>query len=416
MIGHTFRSLRHRNYALYFSGQLVSFTGSWMQSAALMWLVYELTSDPLWPPLMLVAAVGPTLFLGPLGGALADHYPKKRLVFATQAAFLIGAAALAISVASDSVNPIVLLAIQFVNGIVQSVDLPARLAFVPELVPKEDLINAIGLNSLTFNAARALGPAVAGGFFFAAKAAVERNHWHGSAALLGTIACCTLNALSYVAVLTALAFIRTRHLFTAPRIRGRFWDGLRFLRKKTGLFALILLTGMLSIFGWPLLTLLPAYTKSVLGLEERAYSFLVSALGAGALVGSIVTASYGTPERRERCLIIGVLGSLLGLLGLILTTTILAAVPSCMLFGFGLVLYLSTGQSTMQLRSPDSARGKVMALWAMTLSGSSIPGHLLAGRAAQVYPLTSVLWAMEIGVVVAAVGIMALALSGKLKA
>src|SRR5437773_4948265 len=162
LLGRTFRSLRHRNYSLYFIGQVVSFTGSWMQSTALMWLVYALTNDPLWPPLMLVAAVGPTLVLGPLGGSLADRYSKKRLIFATQSAFLASAAVLSLVVASDLADPLLLLLLQFLNGLVQAIDLPARLAFVPELIPREDLINAVGLNSLTFNVARALGPALAG--------------------------------------------------------------------------------------------------------------------------------------------------------------------------------------------------------------------------------------------------------------
>src|SRR5262245_29511380 len=140
MFAHTFRSLRHRNYAWYFSGQIVSFTGSWMQNAALMWLVYEMTSQPIWPPVLLVAAVGPTLLLGPLGGALADRWAKKWLVFSTQCCFLGCSSALTLSLILDWHSPWLLLALQLISGVVQGIDLPARLAFVPELVPKDDLI------------------------------------------------------------------------------------------------------------------------------------------------------------------------------------------------------------------------------------------------------------------------------------
>jgi hypothetical protein len=129
----TFRSLRHRNYRLYFFGQIVSFTGSWMQNAALMWLVYEATGDPLWPPMLLVAQVGPTLLFGPLGGSLADRVSKRKLVAATQLAFLVTSLILVGLVAGNLAVPFVLLGFNFCNGLIQSVDLPARLAFVPDL-------------------------------------------------------------------------------------------------------------------------------------------------------------------------------------------------------------------------------------------------------------------------------------------
>ncbi|HUR54383.1 MAG TPA: MFS transporter, partial [Gemmataceae bacterium] len=161
----TFRSLRHRDYRLYFLGQIVSFTGTWMQSAALMWLMYDRTGDPRWPSWLLVAQVGPTLLFGPLGGALADRVPKRDLVIRTQTAFLANAVLLGFVVALDLGVPWLILVLVAANGVIQAIDLPARLAFVPDLVPREDLVNAVGLNSLLFNAARAVGPAVAGLLF-----------------------------------------------------------------------------------------------------------------------------------------------------------------------------------------------------------------------------------------------------------
>ena len=135
----TFRSLRHRNYRLYFLGQIVSFTGSWMQSAALMWLMYDRTGDPRWPSWLLVAQVGPTLLFGAWGGALADRVPKRQLVIRTQTAFLVNAVLLAAMVALDLAVPWLVLALMVMNGVIQAIDLPARLAFVPDLVPREDL-------------------------------------------------------------------------------------------------------------------------------------------------------------------------------------------------------------------------------------------------------------------------------------
>ena len=157
-----FRSLRHPNYRRYFLGQLVSFTGSWMQSAALMWLLYDRTGDVRWPSYLLVAQVGPTVLLGPWAGHLADRWPKRDLIMVTQAAFLANAVALAVLVAVGWAAPLLVLGLQLLSGIIQAVDLPARLAFVPDLVPREDLINAVGLNAMLFNSGRALGPAAAG--------------------------------------------------------------------------------------------------------------------------------------------------------------------------------------------------------------------------------------------------------------
>ncbi len=147
----TFRSLRHRNYRRYFAGQIVSFVGTWMQSTALMWLMYDRTGDPRWPSWLIVAQIGPTILLGPWGGALADRRPKRQLVLTTQTAFLLNAVVLTAVVASGFALPALILALVAVNGVIQAVDLPTRLAFVPDLVPKEDLINAVGLNSLVFN-------------------------------------------------------------------------------------------------------------------------------------------------------------------------------------------------------------------------------------------------------------------------
>jgi MFS family permease len=167
----TFRSLRHRNYRRYFLGQIVSFIGSWMQSSALMWLLYDRTGDPRWPSWVLVSQVGPTVLLGTWGGGLADRRSRRGLIFTTQSAFLCHAILLALLIAFDLIPPEFVLVLMAVSGVIQAVDLPARLAYLPDLVPTEDLINAVGLNSLLFNSARALGPALAARLFLVADVA-----------------------------------------------------------------------------------------------------------------------------------------------------------------------------------------------------------------------------------------------------
>lgn len=405
----TFRSLRHRDYRRYFYGQIVSFTGSWMQSAALMWLMYDRTGDPRWPSWLLVAMVGPTLLLGVWGGHLADRRPKRSLILFTQSAFMVNAALLALFVATGLAVPAVVIGLQVVSGVVQSIDLPARLAFVPDLVPKEDLINAVGLNSLLFNSARAVGPAIAGLFFLLADALAPLFP-DANAVTVGAAGCFGLNALSFLAVLVALRGITAGHESPvhadgAPR---SMLDGVRYLWKHPTLGGLVVCTLVVCIFAWPVLTLLPAYTRLTLGLAEKSYSVLVSSLGAGALVAALLTATYGTVARRGAFLVFGAAVAACGIASLAAVHDLPAALVACGCVGFGLILYLSTGQSTLQLAVPDAVRGRVMALWAMTLSASAPLGHLIAGQAVIAFGVQPVLLAMAVGVGCVALGLLAI--------
>ena len=405
----TFRSLRHPNYRRYFYGQIVSFTGSWMQSAALMWLMFDRTGDPRWPSWLLVAQVGPTLLLGTWGGHLADRVAKRRLVMATQAAFLVNAALLTVLVAAGLAVPALVLALQVVGGVVQAIDLPARLAFVPDLVPRDDLINAVGLNSLLFNSARAVGPAVAGVLFLAAGEVVPLLPAGANPVTLGAVGCFGLNAVSFLAVLLALRGIRVEPR-TTVEINGprSALDGVRYLRARPVLGGVVCCTLVLCVFGWPVLTLLPAYTRQVLGLAEKSYSVLVSSLGAGALVAALATATFGSSGRRAAFLVLGAAATAAGLFGLAAAGDLAAAAGCCACVGFGLILFLSTGQSTLQLAVPDDVRGRVMAVWAMTLSASAPIGHLLAGEAVTEFGVSRVLLGMAAGTAAVAAGLAAL--------
>ncbi|MBA4189602.1 MAG: hypothetical protein C0467_16575 [Planctomycetaceae bacterium] len=395
----TFRSLRHRNYRRYFFGQIVSFVGSWMQSAALMWLMYDRTGDPRWPSWLLVAQVGPTVLLGNWGGGLADRYPKRKLILITQSAFLVHACVLTLLIACNLAVPGLLLALMVVSGMIQAVDLPSRLAFVPDLVPKEDLINAVGLNSLLFNSARAIGPALAGLVFLLANMMLPELPPGTNPVTVGAVACFALNSVSFVAVLFALQGIHV------PGDSGKkkqgtasAWDGVRYLRANRAFGGLVLLTLVICIFGWPLITILPAFTRLRLGHNEQTYSLLVSTVGAGALFAALTTATFGTTARRWKFLVIGAASTAIGLFWVSQADTVILAAMGCGIAGFGLILYLSTGQSTLQLAVPDARRGRVMALWAMTLSASAPLGHLLAGQAVTAFGVEPVLLAMASGV------------------
>lgn len=195
----TFRALRHRNYQLYFWGQFISVTGSWAQSAALTWLAYELTGESLWASLVGAMQVLPTFLLGVWGGSLADRWPKRPLIFLSQATLLLLAILLGSLVLLGQITPWHLLAIATAAGIVNALDLPARLAFVIDLVGRDDLPNAIALNSLLFNAARAVGPAL--------SAVVFAQLGAGQTGQMAAGVCFLINGLSFVAVLAALAWM-----------------------------------------------------------------------------------------------------------------------------------------------------------------------------------------------------------------
>ncbi|MBN9117669.1 MAG: MFS transporter [Planctomycetes bacterium] len=397
----TFRSLRHRSYRRYFLGQIVSFVGTWMQSAALMWLMYDRTGDPRWPSWLLVAQIGPTFLLGPWGGALADRHPKRQLIVTTQTIFLLNAMALTVVMGSGFAAPLFVLALLALNGIVQAVDLPARLAFVPDLVPKEDLINAVGLNSLVFNSARMVGPALAGALFILANAAKPFLPDDAHPVTVAATACFALNALSFLAVLRALRGIPEPPAHPKAAERGSIWDGLRYLRDHPAMGGLVVLTFVVCVFGWPVVTVLPAYTRLRLGLKEDAYSLLLSALGAGALGAALATATFGRVGRRGTFLLVGLAAGAAGMIGLGFADRTWISGACCATIGFGLILYLSTGQSALQLAVPDEKRGRVMALWAMTLSASAPLGHLVVGEAVTALGVGPVLLGMGAGIVLA---------------
>ncbi len=372
---HTFRSLEHRNYRLYFIGQGISLIGSWMQTTALIWLAYDLTHQARWPAFIMVAMIGPTLFLAPWAGSLADRIPKHKLILRTQVGFLLSATILTILVALGWINVWILLAMMLCHGVVQAIDLPARLAFVPELVPREYLINTVALNSAQFNTARAVGPAIAG---------LAMIHF-------GPALCFLINAVSYLAVLAALLAMRDipEHVHPEPGNRG---GGFAVLRRDPQLMLLILLAGLASVAGWPLLSLLPAYAERVLHEKESAYSAMLSSVGIGALLAALTVATFSTENRQKAILIVGVgcVGS--ALQGLCQVEMLTPAMLYCGLFGFGMILFFATGQAVVQLGVTRANRGKVMGVWAMMLGGGAPVGNLIFGPAADEWGVTTVIF------------------------
>ncbi|HJT76382.1 MAG TPA: MFS transporter, partial [Gemmataceae bacterium] len=365
----TFRALRHRNYRLYFLGQLISLLGTLAQGAALTWLAFQLTHASRWPALISAAQVAPAFFLGPLGGALAERWCKRSLIFWTQAAYLVLAFALAALVLSGVAQPWHLLVIALGNGLVNALDLPARLAFVMDMVGPEDLGNAVALNSLLFNVARAVGPAVGGPLLL----------------YLGAGPCFLLNGLSYFAVLAALAAMDVALLRPTPAgarkhgtLRG-ILGGFGYLRRRPWLAGLILLSGVMTFFGWAFMVLLPALAERQMGIHEGGYCLMLSATGVGALLAAFVVASLDRRERRPLFLVAGAWLSVVALFGLAQAHSLGGGLFWCALLGFGLILFFPTCQAVVQLGSSDTNRGRIMGIWVLVQAATQPVGNLASG-------------------------------------
>lgn len=384
----TFRALRHRNYALYFTGQLVSLTGTWMQTAVLMWLVHEWTGQSRWPAWMVAAQVGPTLLLGPLGGSLADRFPRRPLLLLTQAILGVLAFVMTLVVALGIQSPLLLIGLCLVSGVVVSVDFPARLAFVMRLVGREDLTNAVAMNALQFNLARMIGPALAAVLL----------PW------LGPSVCLFLNGLSYLAVLLALLAMREGEMHAEAVVtrRPRLGEGFSYLASRPRLLLLLVLTGLLSLFGWPVLALLPALVTTQLQGAQNEYSLLLSAIGLGALLAALTVATFGTAPRRMTFLVLGVVLAAGSLLLLAQTTTVWLALLAAGGVGCGLVCFFATSQATTQLSAADHNRGLIMGIYSSVISGGQPLGNLILGPLADRWSVSGVIATQGLAILLAA--------------
>jgi MFS family permease len=395
-LGRPFSSLRHRNYRLYFFGQLISQTGSWVQITALMWLAFELTQSNRWPAWIVGLHVFPTCLLGPWGGVLADRFPKRWLIFWMQACFMCLSVVLATIVLAGLVRPWHLLVLASVSGSVNALDFPARLSFVIEMVGRRDLVNAVGLNASLFNGARAVGPAI-GGFLLL---------W------LGPGWCFALNAVTYLGVLVGLARMDVKAAGPGLAAGGLRYvlEGFGYVLRHSRMAWLLALVAVIGFFGWPFLALLPAFAHDILGLEEGGYSTLLSATGFGALTAALTVATFGSMERPGWFVATGVFFFIIALMLLALSMVqhIAAAALCCSLVGFGLVLFFATCQSVVQLAAEDTNRGRVMGVWSMVVSGAQPLGNFLAGPTADRWSVPVTLRGQAFACGLALVGVLAL--------
>src|SRR6266403_2510262 len=366
---HTFRALRHRNYRLFFWGQLVSLIGTWMQQTAMSWYVYQITNSKLL--LGVVSAVGsaPMMRAAIWGGALADLYPKRSILVATQAAQMSCAFLLAAGVWLGFATTPFIIIIAALNGVARGFDMPARQAFTVEMTSREDLLNAISLNSSIVNGARVVGPSVAGLMIGA----------------VGVAMCFFLNGLSFVAVIAGLLMMRLPRFERKIEIasaREHAWEGIVYSMRHQRVRTILLLFLAVGVFGWSYGVLMPAFARDVLGRGANCYGILMSASGTGALIGALVVATYGHLFTPRRLALGGVWLFSIALFALSLSRNFYSALAFLIVAGFGMLLFFSTSNTVLQTIVPDEMRGRVMGVWSLVF-GAMIPlGSLQAGAVA----------------------------------
>jgi MFS family permease len=368
--GGVFRALRHRNYALFFGGQILSLVGTWMQNVAQAWLVYRLTGSAALLGVVGFASQIPVFVLSPVGGIVADRVDRRRVVLMTQASAMLLAFVLAALTLTERVHVSHLIILGALLGIVNAFDMPGRQAFVIEMVGREDLMNAIALNSAMVNASRVVGPAVAG-----VLVATVGEGW-----------CFALNAVSYLAVIGGLLAMRLPARPPRPHdgsaLRG-LAAGFRFAARTPPVRAILLMIGTVSLLGMPLVTLMPVFAEQTFHRGSRGLGLLMGASGVGSLIGALILARRKGVRGLGRWISRATMG--FGAFLVLFTLTPWFWLGALLLVPVGLTMIsgMAASNTLLQTMVPDSLRGRIMALFAMMFIGMAPFGSLLAGCLAE---------------------------------
>lgn len=371
------RAFRHRDYRLFFAGQLTSLVGTWMQTIAQSWLVYRMTGSATLLGVVGFASQFPSFILAPVAGAVADAYPRRHSMIVMQTSMMLLAFPLAILTLANRIQVWQIIVLAVLLGIVNAFDIPVRQSFVAEMVGRDDLINAIALNSSMMNGARIIGPAVAG-----ILVSVVGEGW-----------CFLLNGLSYLAVIVGLLFIRagnTRpHEHQGSRVQAVL-EGFRFAFQSRPVWALLLLLGMVNLLGMPYAVLMPIFADNVLHGGPRALGLLMGASGAGALLGALTLAARRGVRGLGSWIMIACAGFGASLILFSLSRNFALSVILLLPVGFSVMIQMASSNTLIQSMVPDRLRGRVMGLYSMMFIGMAPFGALLAGILANLIgaPLT----------------------------
>jgi MFS family permease len=366
----TLRALRYRNFQLFFGGQMISLIGTWMQNVAQAWLVYRLTGSSILLGLVSFSGQIPVFLMSPVGGIVADRLPRRRVVIATQTASMVLAMALAVLTLTGIVQVWHIFVLSALLGMVNAFDIPARQSFFVEMVGREDLINAIALNSSMFNASRVIGPAVAGILV----------------AGIGEGWCFFANAASYVAVIGGLLLMSVNAHKPARNGSSPLKDaieGFRFVITHPPVHHLMILLGVVSLTGMPFAVLMPIFADQILHGGARGLGILMGASGVGALAGALLLASRQTVAGLGRWVAISAAAFGVSLMALAISRAFWLSCVLLLPVGFTMMVEMGSSNTLIQSMSPDHLRGRVMSVYSMMFMGMAPVGAVLSGVTAE---------------------------------
>lgn len=370
ILSKNFPSLYHRDFRLFFFGQLISLIGTWMQVMAQAWLVYSMTNSAF--KLGLVAAMQslPIMFFSLFAGVIIDKSKKKKILIITQSILMLQAASLYFLFHFGVIEYWHIIILALILGLVNTIDVPTRQAFVIQLIGRKDIVNAVGLNSAAFNLARIIGPSIAGILM----------------AGLGMSWCFLINTLSFIPVIASLFLIKQSgavlNSVSSRKIRGQIKDGLLYIYKNSKLFNTLIFILFITVFGFNYNVLTPVFAKAVLGMEEKGFGILLSCFGFGSLLGALITSLMPTKQETGQIISSAIfLGFALIVMGFTKhITTASIAISFCGFFG---VRFFTLANSVLQLNAEDIYRGRVMSVYALVLGGSMPIGNFFTGLLAE---------------------------------
>jgi len=363
------RAFRHRNYRLFFGGQFISLTGTWMQSVAQAWLVYRLTGSAVLLGFVAFSGQIPVFLFASLGGAFADRHDRPRILVATQTASMLLAFVLAALTLAHRVQVWHVFVLAALLGLVNAFDIPARQSFVVEMVGREDLINAIALNSSMFNGTRVIGPAVAGILV----------------ATIGEGWCFFANGVSYIAVIAGLLMMKitARERLPLPgSTLTSIIEGFSYVGRTGPVRSLLFLLGLISLLGMPFVVLMPIFADQILHGGARGLGLLMGASGIGALIGALSLAARRGARGLGRVVAFSAAGFGASLILFSLSRSFWLSAALLLPVGFAMIVEMASSNTLIQTLVPDNLRGRVMAVYSMMLMGMAPFGALLAGALA----------------------------------
>ncbi|MER2996129.1 MFS transporter [Pontibacter populi] len=371
-IGGMFRALHYRNYRLFFVGQGISLIGTWMQQVALSWLVYRLTDSVFLLGAVTFSSQIPSFLLSPFAGVIADKFERRKVLIVTQALSMVQASTLAALVLTQTIEIWHILTLSAILGIINAFDIATRQAFVVQMVEKrEDLSNGIALNSSLFNMARLVGPSIAGVLI----------------AAVGEGMCILINAVSYIAVISSLLLMRLKP-FVPVEKKEKVWqslqDGFGYAYNFPPIRALILIVGLLSLFGMPFSVLLPVFARDILHGGANTLGFLMGASGVGALTGALFLAQRKSVVGLGKVIIFTMLLFGSALIAFSFSETLVISLLLMLFTGFGMIVSMASCNTLLQTIVDEEKRGRVMSLYATAFMGMAPIGSMLASSVAEV--------------------------------